>query len=51
MHFRKPGVYEGRVVLLLGAFLSGLDISVDLAPFVKKVVNYMQLLKIHVYTV
>ena len=39
-HFRKPEVYEGRVVLLLGAFLSGLDISVDLAPFVKKVLSF-----------
>ena len=40
--FRKPEVYEGRVVLLLGAFLSGLDISVDLAPFVKKVKQYRE---------
>ena len=34
---RKPEVYRDRTVLLLGAFYSGLDISVDLAPFAKKV--------------
>ena len=36
---RRPEVYRDRTVLLLGAFYSGLDISVDLAPFAKKVLN------------
>ena len=42
-------MFKDRVVLVLGAFLSGLDISCDVAPYARKVCNLSMFLYVIIY--
>ena len=38
--YRVPEMFKDRVVLILGAFMSGLDVSCEVSHYAKKVGNF-----------